>query len=181
MKADNARVISSRIGRVLYVGGVVESKGCYEIIEVAKEYPEIEFRLVGNPEKRILEIDKPPNVILCGELSRGEVEQELDEADVFMFVSHGEGFSIALLEAMAQGLPCIVSDCGSNSEMIEENGGFVVPVKDITAMIEAIKELVADSDRRHAQSEWNIKKVKKCYVEHIVTDMYVDVYENLLN
>ncbi|MGE8204709.1 glycosyltransferase family 4 protein [Heyndrickxia sp. NPDC080065] len=179
---NEKRIISNKIKRVLYVGGVIESKGCCEIINVANSFPDIQFRLVGNPDKKVLEIDKPANVILCGEKNREEVQQELVKADLFMFVSYfpGEGFSNALAEAMSYGLPCIVSDWAANHDMIEEYGGIVVSVKDVGAMIKAIEELANDRNRRQRQSEWNIKKVKENYVDNIVTDQYVDAYESIL-
>lgn len=182
VKNGNTRVINKEVNRVLYVGGVVESKGCYDIIDVARNFPHIEFRLVGNPEKGIWEKDKPVNVILCGEKSRGEVDQELEEADLFMFVTHfpGEGFSIALLEAMAKGIPCIVTDWAANRDMIEEHGGVVVKIKDIGAMVSSLRMLEKDQDLRRQQSEWNLKRVRECYIEGVVTDMYVDAYESLL-
>lgn len=180
---ENTKIISEKIRRVLYVGGVIESKGCCDIIQVAQEFPSIQFRLVGNPEKKILESDKPSNVILCGEKKKAEVKQELEEADVFMFATYfsGEGFSNALAEAMANGLPCIVTDWAANRDMIEEDGGIVVDVKDVGAIAAAIRDLADDKDRRRKQSEWNIKKVKEYYIDSIVTNMYVDAYEYILN
>lgn len=180
---ENTKTISENIQQILYVGGVIESKGCCDIIKVAKEFPSIQFRLLGNPETKILESDKPSNVILCGEKNEADVKQELEEADVFIFVTYfpGEGFSNALTEAMANGLPCIVTDWAANRDMIEEDGGIVVDVKDVEAMVAAIRDLTDDKDRRQRQSEWNIKKVKKYYIDSIVTDMYVDSYERLLN
>ena len=180
---ENTKIITQDINKVLYVGGVIESKGCCDIISVAKEFPDIQFRLVGNPDKTILKSDKPSNVTLCGEMSKTEVRQEFEKADVFMFVTYflGEGFSNALVEAMANGLPCIVSDWAANCDMIEEHGGIVVLKKDISAMVLAIKELQGDKNRRKAQSNWNISKVKENYIDNIVTDMYVNAYEGVLN
>ena len=174
--------ISEKIQRVLYIGGVIESKGCLDILEVAKEFPNIQFRLVGKTEANILNMDKPSNVVLCGEKNKEEVKRELEEADVFIFVSYflGEGFSNALVEAMANGLPCIVSDWAANKDMIEENGGFVVPIKDTQAIINALNKLIRDKSLRKIQSQWNINKVRNYYIDKIVTEMYVDAYENIL-
>ena len=180
--SNKKKEISDEISRVVYVGGVIESKGCIEIIKVAENFPNIEFRLVGKPEKKIMEIDKTPNVVLCGEKSKENVTKELEEADIFIFVSYfvGEGFSNALAEAMAKGLPCIVSDWAANRDMIEDSGGSVVNIQDVNAIAEAITDLYDDKAKRQDQSEWNIKKVKENYIDNIVTDMYVDAYESLL-
>lgn len=179
---EDTKVISDKVQRILYVGGVIESKGCYDIIKVAEKFPEIQFYLVGNSEEGIREINKPQNVILLGEKSKLEVKQELEKADIFMFVTYfsGEGFSNALAEAMANGLPCIVTDWAANKDMIEENGGIVVPIKHTNLMIDAIDKLMENKQLRHRQSNWNINKVKSYYTDKIVTDMYVDEYEKLL-
>lgn len=182
VKNENTKVISPNINKIVYVGGVVKTKGCCEIIDVARKFPDIQFYMIGNPEQALVEIDKPSNIILCGEKTRREVDQELEEADVFMFVTYfpGEGFSVALLEAMAKGLPCIVSDWAANRDMIGEYGGIVVPPKDIEAMETAIKELEHDPVRREEQSNWNIRKVRDKYVDNLVTDLYVDSWEKVL-
>lgn len=180
---ENSKLILNEIKQVLYVGGVIESKGCFDIIHVAKEFPNIKFRLVGNVDKKIMESKFPLNVILCGEKNKMDIKKELGNADLFMFVSYfsGEGFSNALAEAMSYGLPCLVTDWAANKDMIEEYGGIVVKIKDIPAMIESIKVLSNDKERRKSQSNWNINKVKKYYSDTIVTDMYVDSYEYTLN
>lgn len=180
---QKTKVISENIHCALYVGGVIESKGCLDIIKLAESFPHIQFRLVGNPTSEIIECKKTHNVILCGEKAKEEVKKEFLAADVFIFVTYfpGEGFSNALLEAMANGLPCIVTDWAANRDMIEDRGGIVVEPKDIEAMIVAVNELQDNKGRRVKQSNWNIAKVRQCYVDSVVTDMYVDEYESLLN
>jgi len=125
---------------------------------------------------------KPPNIVLLGEKNKLEVKKELSEADIFMFVSYfsGEGFSNALAEAMASGLPCIVTDWAANKDMIEDFGGIVVPIKDTNAMVDAINKLEQNKQLRQKQSKWNIDKVISSYIDDIVTDMYVMEYEKLL-
>ncbi len=64
-------------------------------------------------------------VILAGRTNK--VADYLNASDVFVFPSFHENFSIAILEACASGLPCIVSDVGGNAEIIEDGkNGFVI-------------------------------------------------------
>lgn len=179
--STNTKTIENSIKKILYIGGVVETKGCCDIIKVAEKFSEIEFRLVGNVDQKIIDMEKSSNVILLGEKSKVEVKQELENADVFMFVSYfeGEGFSNALAEAMAYGLPCIVTDWAANKDMIENEGGIVVSIKDTDSMICAINKLKNDRHLRKAQSNWNIKKVKLNYTSDVVTSKYVDEYERI--
>lgn len=180
---SGARRISPKIRRVVYTGGVIKEKGCVEILQTAKEFPNIEFKLIGKASSEIEEMAKNQhNVILTGVMNNDMVRNELMNADVYMFLSYfpGEGFSNALAEAMAAGLPCIVSDWAANADMIcDGKGGFVVPCKNSNAAIEALKRMEKES-LRHDFSEYNRKKVINEYSDRVVLDSYVDYYNKLI-
>ena len=174
--------ISDRISRVLYVGGVIESKGCLDVIEVAKRNPEIEFKLIGKTEAKCVNAaNNVPNVVLSGVLSHSEIIEEMKKADVFMFLTYfpGEGFSNSLAEAMAAGLPCIVTDWAANKEMIGDEGGVVVPIHGIEEVCRGLEKL-SNVDIRRYYSMNNISKVKREYSETVVQNKYVKCYEELL-
>lgn len=173
--------VRERVSRVIYVGGVIPSKGCNVIFEASKYLPDIKFVLVGKyPES--IDIDNiPKNIELLGEQDLERVESELYKSDIFIFPSffRGEGFSNALAEAMGKGLPCIVSDWAANKDMIENKGGIVIPIKDEKELYNAIKKL--DSyELREKMSEWNINKVKKYYTDKQVLIQYTHVYESVM-
>lgn len=182
VEVENSHMIRDEVKRVLYVGGVIESKGCMDLIEVAKAFPHIEFRLVGNPELAIKAAEEMvPNVTLLGAQPHDIVHEELMCADVFAFLSYfpGEGFSNALVEAMACGLPCLVSDWAANADMIEKKGGEVVPIRDPHACIQALERMMP-KEVRNKQSAFNLWKVQKAYVDSVVLDQYVDCYESIV-
>lgn len=179
---ETSHKINEKIERVLYVGGVIESKGCLDLIELAKYFTDIEFRLIGNYESQIKKAaDSVNNVVLLGAQPHEKVHDEMMKADVFAFIGSfpGEGFSNALAEAMACGLPCLVSDWAANKDMIEDKGGIVIPVKDIDAAKNAI-ELMDNPRLREKQSSYNMNKVKNNYSEEIVLNQYVDCYERTI-
>ncbi len=64
--------------------------------------------------------------------------------DVFVLPSEIEGFSLALLEAMARSLPCIATDAGGNREALDEGAGIVVPPRDPAAIAAALARLLDD-------------------------------------
>lgn len=174
--------INNDVKRVLYSGGVIESKGCLDLIEVAKAYPSIEFRLLGKYSTQIADKAKNvSNVFLLGAMEHEYVVKELEQADIFAFLSYfpGEGFSNALAEAMACGVPCLVSDWAANKDMIENKGGVVVPIRNPKKAIEGIAKMMS-FDVREKQSEFCLKKVKSSYVANVVIDQYVDCYEHIL-
>ena len=179
---SESKEIEEKVKVALYVGGVIETKGCSLICDIAKEFPDIQFRLVGKAEQAI--IDKAaslPNIILTGPKNKSEVKEELKAADLFLFLSHfrGEGFSNSLAEAMAFGIPCIATDWAANSDMIENKGGIIVDVDDFDASVEAL-QLELDYKKRKKQSKFNVEKVKNFYVSNIVLDKYVDCYERVI-
>ncbi len=76
----------------------------------------------------------------------------LKAADVFILVSHHEGFPNALLEAMATGLPSIVSEVGSVHEMVGDSG-LTIPVGDIDALAKAINYMAQSPSVRNRLSK----------------------------
>lgn len=164
--ADTHRV-SPQIRNVVFVGHVRNAKGVPEILQAAQMLPEIHFRLIGPVSDEILALPKPENVCFAGPMDPANVRQELLDSDLFLFPTHSEGFSIALLEAMAVGLPVITTDVGANRDMIESEGGMIVPVEDAQAIRDAIKTISAP-ERRQQASEWNLLKVRNTYLQNCV-------------
>lgn len=74
----------------------------------------------------------------------------LDALDVFLFPSLKEGLGVALLEAMACGLPVIASAAGGVPDLVAENSGIVVPPGDGAPIADALSELERDPQRRAA-------------------------------
>ena len=168
--------IRDRIEKVIYVGDVRLSKGSDDFYLLAKQNPEVKFIVVGSVTEEIAQLDKPKNVHTLGRLEATDVEKQLNDADVFVFPSLTEGFSNAMLEAMAHGLPIIATDVGAATDMIENCGGTVVSIHDVSAMQSALNNMNKPETRK-AMSEWNINKVKQCYEYNQVKKKILQVYE----
>lgn len=77
---------------------------------------------------------------------RSDVPEILTLCDVFVLPSEIEGFSLALLEAMARGLPCIATDAGGNREALAEGAGVLVPPRNPTVLAKALATILADPE-----------------------------------
>lgn len=171
--------ISKKIKNVLFVGHVQPQKGVNEIFEVAKARCDLDFWIVGPVKDTFRDVIPPSNVTLLGSKSFEEVSAYYQKADVYLFPSHSEGFSVSLLEAMATGLPCIASDVGANRDMIESRGGVIVrsgQYEDILAALDAI----SSSSCREKISRWNLMKVQRCYQMDSVMNQMFSLYQDIL-
>ena len=85
-------------------------------------------------------------VLLLGD--RSDVSELLPGCDVFAMSSLTEGYSVALLEACAAGLPIVATDVGGNAEIVHDGGnGRVVPPGNDEALAAALAEVLGDWGR----------------------------------
>jgi glycosyltransferase involved in cell wall biosynthesis len=88
-------------------------------------------------------------VTFMGYVPREHMPQVYHAADMFVLPSQQEGMSIALLEAMASGLPVIVTPTGGTDELVTKGvNGDVVPWADVQGLAAALKRLVEDDETR---------------------------------
>lgn len=151
--------IARRAPRVLFVGRLVEKKGCRHLIEaMAKVQPEIpaaELVVVGDgplrQELQVLAQERGVRAAFRGALSGAEVKHELDGSRIFCLPSitasngDAEGFGLVLLEAQASGVPVVTSALGGATEGIREGvTGFSFPEKDVEALARILIGLLND-------------------------------------
>lgn len=114
--------------------------------------------------------------------SRRDVPDLLASADLGILCSHEEGFSNAILEAMASGLPMVVTDVGGNAEaVLNGQTGYVVPAKDEQALSKAILELAKDPKKSLSFGQaGRLRVVEKFSLKYCVIS-YLALYDTLLN
>lgn len=102
---------------------------------------------------------------------RTDVRDLFKAADVFAHPSFREGLSVAMMEAMASGLPVICAEIRGNTDLIDNGkGGFLFNPLDIDSTRNALKSMVSVSDMK-VFGEYNIKKAEGLDVEKVMKVM----------
>jgi glycosyltransferase involved in cell wall biosynthesis len=142
----------------VYVGTLSRRKGMHDLVaalELLRERgAQLPLDVVGGghevgeqeaEELRARIYDSGLPVSLLGSLSPDEVAERLRDAQLFVLPSHLEGKPIAILEAMAVGLPVVVTSVGANEDVVRDGvDGRVVPSHDPAALADALEQLVRD-------------------------------------
>lgn len=135
---------------------------------------------IGNSLKKTAEDLNISQHILWLE-SRNDVPDLLVLSDIGILCSHEEGFSNAILEGMAAGLPMVVTDVGGNKEaVIDGETGYVVKAGNPQALSQAILRLVEDPQKLKRFGQAGNLRVKKCFSLEACVDAYVKLYEECL-
>ena len=105
----------------------------------------------------------------------------LKMSDAFCLLSRSEGFCNALLEAMACGVPCVVTRVGGNPEAITDGeNGFLVPVEDDAATAERLLTLLRDPEQRAKIGESGRQSVQTRFSADVMIQKLIEVYSGLL-
>lgn len=107
-------------------------------------------------------------VILTG--YRTDVKDFYNMADVFVLPSYQEGLSVALMEAMASALPCVVSDIRGNMDLIDDESYRFHP-DDKSGLISILKKKMANRESLISEGIKNREHVETYKIENIVAEM----------
>ena len=105
---------------------------------------------------------------------RTDVIDICKSADLFVFPSKREGLSVALMEAMACGLPCVVSKIRGNIDLINpERSGKVIPFNCVNSWKDAIEHLLTCQQKNKGFMAYSIRKVKQFSAKEIDKEMKI--------
>jgi glycosyltransferase involved in cell wall biosynthesis len=162
--------------RVFFSGNLIHRKGAQWLPEIAKLLDKkIKiFYTQGLRAQSIL--TDLPNLQSIGPVSFEDMPDRYRQMDILLMPTVREGLSVAVLEAMACGLPVVASNCSSLPEQIDDGrGGFLCPVGNAMAFAEKIN-LLADSPKlRNEMGKYNRAKVQA----HFSIEKMIAGYEQL--
>ena len=109
------------------------------------------------------------------------VSEELHDLDIFFFPSYREGLSVAIIEALAMGLPIVASDVGGIKEQVFENeNGFVCSAGDIPSYKEKLLSLIDNQELRVAFSKRSRGIAEERFSEERMLKEHVALYKSQL-
>jgi glycosyltransferase involved in cell wall biosynthesis len=121
------------------------------------------------------------HVVFLGRKPAGEVYEILAAIDVFALSSRSEGFSLAILEAMAAGKPVVATDiAGVREAVVDGETGLLVPYGDPHALAEALLNLLSDRERSRAMGAAGRKRVETSFSARVMGQRYERLYEGLI-
>jgi glycosyltransferase involved in cell wall biosynthesis len=164
---------------VLFAGEIGHRKGVDTLLaawpRVQAAHVGARLRLIGPvPDEALLE-RMPSGVVVEGPQSRAFVRAALEEAAVAVLPSTAEALPMFVLEAMAAGIPVVVTPVGGLEGAVR-GAGIVVPVGDDHALAAAISNLLADPARADALGSRGTAKVRDEYGAASVLPKFAQLY-----
>lgn len=165
---------------ILSVGELNQNKNHEVVVRAISKLknPDIHYFIAGKGDKEqyLDELAKELDVNLHLLGYRTDIIELLNTADIFAFPSFREGLSVALMEAMAAGLPCVVSRIRGNVDLIEDGiNGYLCDANDEVSFCESLKALVEGETYKNFGKD-NCQMIMNFDV-HKIMKMMMKIYE----
>lgn len=167
--------------RVLVSGNLTIRKGVHWLQPIAKRLdPEIRILCASGLRGRDVRWDAD-NIQSLGRVSWQDMPQLYQSVDVVLMPTVREGMSLAVLEAMACGLPVVATDCSSLPEQVHHGqGGFLCRLGAVVEFAEALNVLNQDRVLCRQMGEYNRVRAETAFTLDLVAERYRDVFDEVL-
>jgi glycosyltransferase involved in cell wall biosynthesis len=155
--------------RIGYVGRLTPEKNVRFLSTLSRALPRVvrrdfEFYIVGQGSERAWLQANVPNAIMPGVLQGEELARAYANMDLFVFPSTTDTFGNVILEALASGLPCVVTASGGPKYLVQPAvTGYVAP--DEQSFIRYVGSLINDLD-----AHWRMKEAARHYARSLSWD-----------
>lgn len=151
------------------------------IKNLKEKIPNIKLLLAGNGilenqyKEQIQELELNSNIEFLG--FRRDIKNLLMLSDIAVASSRREGLPVNVMEAMATGLPLVVTDVRGHRDLVKDSqNGFIVAVDDVGDFSDSIERLYQDDELRYKFGKKSIKLVQEYSLENVLKEME-DIYE----
>ena len=171
---------------VLFVGRLIPEKCPDDLAAAVAGLPDLKVVFAGDSSytdefTQRLRATAGDRALFPGYMYGTDLEELYSSALAYVLPSEVEGLSISLLEAMAFGLPVVVSDIPGNIEALgDPPAGIVYPLRDRGALAEALGRLAGDAELRRDLGEKALARVRQAYDWEAIADQTLAVYEAAL-
>lgn len=170
---------------ILYVGSIEPRKNLSNLLKAydtlnkdfKKEYPLVMIGFRGWKNAEIIKLINKTNAILIQQATDDDLRLFYNCAEMFIYPSLNEGFGMPPLEAMACGIPSVVSNCSSLPEVCGDAAYYVDPHY-IDSIADGIYKVIEDNELRSSLVEKGLANVSKFDWIHSAKE-YLKLYELL--
>jgi glycosyltransferase involved in cell wall biosynthesis len=178
--------------RLLYVGRFNAFKDVETLIEAVGRLSQMdigkfELDLVGEGEQRpvlermVSELGLTRRVHFAGWVTRDQIADHYRSADIFVTATTWEGMPNTVLEAMACGLPIVGTQASGLSELVRDDlNGYLVPIKDPSALAQALARLVDNGYERRRMGRQSRILAEREFAWEYIAEQYVTVYRQVI-
>lgn len=174
---------------ICFVGRLVPEKGVPMLLEafktLAPSHPKLWLWIVGDGPLRF-ELERLANALPEGNRIRffgfrEDIPEILRSSDLFVLPSLLEAMPLTVLEAMAAGLPAIVTSVGDNPSLVSSGiNGICIPPGSQDHLVEAIQTLATNESIRKIMGNAAIKTAELYSIKKTV-QAYCEIYDSMLN
>lgn len=190
-KPSDDKVFNTGRCKFLFTGRCIPVKNLKYLAEgfilASKQCPGIELCIVGEGEtlsgvrSKIADAGLSGKVEFAGFCQGKKLVEHYRNADCFVLVSQYESFSIVTLEAMASGLPVILSDTGNLPFFIKTYAaGALVELNNVQQLANTMVAWANNSELRHQTSQSNRQAIVRGYSWTASAEKLLKLYENIL-
>jgi len=177
---------------VLFLSRILQTKGLDLLIpafaRVAARFPDAHLVIAGPDEvgyqakvERLIAVrGLEKAVTFTGLLDGQDKLAAFDRAEAFVLPSRGEGLPVVVLEALAFGLPVVITDpCNLTDEVLESGAGFVVDTT-VGAVAEGLERVLGDPLGARAMGDAAATLARERFSLDVVTARLVDLFDSIL-
>ncbi len=174
-----------RVFRILYVGRIAPEKGVHYLIRAFQRLnlPSAELLLIGSMDSTMQGLiddvsQHNPRIRASGHSPHVELCRHYQASSVMVLPSVSDGFGLVILEAMASGLPVIVT---TNTGVVIRDGveGFVIPIRDVEALQERMLWLYEHPQSRREMGQAASERAREFTWQHY-GERLLRVYDGIL-
>ena len=168
--------------KILFSGNLTKRKGAHLLPAIAdKLNPGIVIQYTKGLRTKGIKFNAS-NLQNIGTVKYSDMPKVYQQADILLLPTIREGFSMAVLEAMASRLPVVTTDCSSLPEqIIQGKGGYLCELQNVEDFAGRINELADSLQLRKQMGEFNREKIENEFTLEKMVKNYRTLFEEILS